>query len=60
MILKIFLGLILLVIILRLLGINILDFLAQDWVKDFFVFIKNTWKVIWADILTIFRSFMAA
>ena len=44
MILRIFLGLVLLVIILRLLGINILDFLAQDWVKSFFVFIKETWK----------------
>lgn len=40
-------------VLLNVLGIDIKSFLAQQWVRDFGLYVVSLLKVVWADILEI-------
>ncbi len=40
-------------ILLRFLGINIESVLAQAWVKEFFVYVKDMLILVWQDLMKI-------
>ena len=43
-------------ILLRFLNIDISGILAKEWVKEFLVYSKEMFTLVWQDILTIYRS----
>ncbi len=43
-------------ILLRFLGIDIQAVLAKEWVRDFFVYVKDMLVSVWKDIVAIFTS----
>ncbi len=40
-------------VLLNVLGIDIKSFLAQQWVRDFGMYVVGLLKIVWADILEI-------
>lgn len=59
MILRIFIALVVIIVLLRIFGIDITDVLNQPWVTDFFLWIKKMTRIVWADLITIFEYFKA-
>lgn len=43
-------------ILLRFLGIDIQAVFAKEWVRDFFVYIKDMLVLVWQDIVAIFNA----
>ena len=43
-------------ILLRFLGIDIQAVFAKEWVRDFFVYIKDMLVLVWQDVVAIFNA----
>lgn len=44
-------------VLLRLLGINVIDILNKPAIKEFAVYVKDMLKAVWTDIVSIFNFF---
>lgn len=57
---KIIVTIVIALVLLRILGINILDILDKPWFKELAVYIKDMLKQVWVDIKLIFEFFVKA